>query len=1385
MSAYVARTCIEVGASGNADDSQRLSHFRERQAYVLLGDPGLGKTTEFKKEAQRLGEAAEYVTARKFIRDSLEAHPEWRDKTLFVDGLDERRAGTTDPRTPLDQIIEKLGLLERPGFRISCREADWLGLNDRQNLEDVCPNSQITMLRLDPLSDEAATELLRSRGFSNSRAEEFIEEAGNRGLGTLLGNPLTLTLLADAVDQGDAWPKSRMDTFEMACQKMAEEHNPEHLLGAGSVPTESVLDGAGYLSALHLLADVPGFSSAPIAGVGHFVRLDELSGLPTPLSRDCLKRALKRTLFTDMDRQSRSPLHRHVAEFLAGRFLAKLVNDGLPASRVAALMSNPVDGRVVTTLRGLSAWLAAHSPSVRQLLVDADPVGVGLYGDIGSFSTHEKERLLESLATFATQGPLFGHEGRDGRVDGYRDNTAWAFRSLASTDMTDSIGSLISSLESGYQQDRIMEFILRVLSEAETPESKSLADLESDLVAILRSSTWPPHVSECALKAYLHIIPEGDAKADALLGLLEDIHSRQVSDPDDDLRGGLLRHLYPRWLSPSQVWRYVLPRNRPNYFGHFARFWRVDLLKQSSDHHIAELLDSFCQNRSQLLTALERSRFEALFFQLLEQGLDAWGDDLLVSRLYDWLEAPRRYQRLGAVGEEAIQQIRTWLEAHPQIQKTVFLIWIRRQKSNERFEIYEYRNCHALHRSKPPADFGLWFLEKAVELIDAEPFVSQELLRQSFRSLDDPSISGSLSLETIRVRTQGHSRLARELEELCQPPPPHDEDSRWQLEQQERNTKHRKEERQRLAEWEAELRSREAELRGNRYSPANLQTLALAYFGILESSEEECVLPERRVSDFIGGDPQLVDSVMVALRSAIWRDDLPEADETISLPPQSPPPWLAYPVMASIRLLQEEDPALLDQISTVKLRKVLAIYYCLRDTEVQTAASLCHDRWLQQQPDLVLDVLYRCAVAALRAGEVYPSGLNDLDRIARLEEQVHSIRIRLLRALSVRAPSKQLPLLDQLLGHTLRFRDTAALSTLLEKKLGAKSTTDAQRVRWLTVGALLCPEQYRQALREFVGDDNDRTRHLAEFLRGASEDDHFGPSILGGCSEPALIRDVIEMLGRLYEPLMVSGFVTLEVDVSERIASLISLLGSMPGSEAHQALGNLADEPQLAEWNNYLKRTLESQRVLLGDAAYVHPSIEQVQDTLRNGLPANAADLAALVRERVCEIAIRLRGENSNLWRNFWNEDQYGRPTSPKPEESCRDAILAQLRDAVPFGVVVEPERRYAGDTRADITVSYGGHNVPIELKKDDHKDLWRALRAQLVDQYTTDQATDGYGIYMPLWFGLENRKPTPPPRGHRPTTPAELEQRFEQDLTPEEAHKISVLVLDVTKPGG
>ena len=86
---------------------------------------------------------------------------------------------------------------------------------------------------------------------------------------------------------------------------------------------------------------------------------------------------------------------------------------------------------------------------------------------------------------------------------------------------------------------------------------------------------------------------------------------------------------------------------------------------------------------------------------------------------------------------------------------------------------------------------------------------------------------------------------------------------------------------------------------------------------------------------------------------------------------------------------------------------------------------------------------------------------------------------------------------------------------------------------------------------------------------------------------------------------------------------------------------------------------------------------------------------------------------------------------------------------------------------------------VPVEVKKNNHRDLWSACKNQLIKQYTTGPATSGYGIYLVFWFGKDCTKPPPFPT--RPYSPQKLQEQLKATLSEDEARKISVCVIDVS----
>ena len=243
---------------------------------------------------------------------------------------------------------------------------------------------------------------------------------------------------------------------------------------------------------------------------------------------------------------------------------------------------------------------------------------------------------------------------------------------------------------------------------------------------------------------------------------------------------------------------------------------------------------------------------------------------------------------------------------------------------------------------------------------------------------------------------------------------------------------------------------------------------------------------------------------------------------------------------------------------------------------------------------------------------------------------------------------------------------------------------------------------------------------------------------------------------------------------------MIRWLEALPAENSLQPLESLRSNPALEAWHIQLDAAIGRRRKADRDAAFRHPTVEQFCQTLAGGTPSNAGDLAALLVDKFEDISLRIRTSNTNDWRQYWNEDPYRHPSKPKHEDSCRDAVLSDLRAVLPAGVDAQPEGRYASDRRSDIRVTHVDFNVPVEVKKDSHRQLWSAIRSQLIDRYTSDPATAGYGIYLVFWFGEEL---TPPPHGRRPRTAEELRQRLEDSLSEEEARKITVCVIDASRP--
>ena len=1347
MNVIVPRTCVEILQESPSQIRETapvaLESFQQAPAYVLLGDPGSGKSTAFRIEAEAMGHQALLISARDFQTFGVGSHPEWRGKTLFIDGLDEIRVGSGNRREALDNIRRRLDALGRPSFRISCREADWLGDNDREKLNAVSPpGARIRVLRLNLLIDVDIEQILNAHPEVDD-PRQFMADAEENRVDGLLTNPLTLDMLARAVGGGHSWPESRLQTFDMACRQMATEYNDEHIAGGPPPPTERLLDIASLLCAHLLISGAAGCSINYNETNTDYIDLDRFDAETDRTARY----ALTTRLFASVTGGRFAPAHRHIAEFLGARYLAKLIDGGLPIGRILAMITAG-DGIVVTVLRGLSAWLAVHCPAARERLIDSDPVGVGLYGDLQGFCVDDKRRLLLAL----------NREVADNGIH------ASAFGALASSEMECTLRDFLNEPRRDTDHQLVIEFLLRILRHGPPPTRLCPVLLK----VVYDDSRWPRVVS-AALDAFIHTSTEVTDGSDQLRQLLVDVEHGLISDPDNELLGRLLTRLYPQEIPPSEIWRYLTTRGNPDLIGAYFVFWERRLLEQSSDEDVATLLDSLSSLMPDLRTVFRVYYLDRLPLRLLARVLERLGDAQDPARLYDWLNAGSYpFWDPPRLPGESTTEIRTWLEQRPDVQKDVFLEGLTRCPDDDGFDLCTSEVWYRLHDSTPPPDFGLWCLDTAVACVDTNSRVADQLLRYAVHYCDRSTGGQGLSRAVLEERTSGHCALRQRLTELLTPPvnvpaarPPRrvgasrpQVDHEWQR-------------------WVDLVKANADALRESRASPQLLFGIGMAYFGHFPFSSAN--IPSERGLEGILGSDDLVEAAKAGLRGVVWREDVPEIAEIIRLAADSHFHPLGPPFLAGMDEMGLVEPEQLERLSSLQMQQALAFHYCTptgRSTDPGWYLT-----WIESCPELVADVLVRCAIPAVRSGKGHVPELYQLIHQESYGGVAAHASPLLLASFPLRCSLRQLETLDGLLWSALQHADRSSLQGMIEEKLSRSSLNVAQRIHWLAAGVVVAPDIYLRPLESFVVGRDDRIRRMAAFF--APDEDM--PFLVEGLDVQTL-GTLIAQMGRVFEPVEASGWVTAEMRATGQIDRLVHCLSSLPGDNASRVLEELSTDETLSKWRLFLERARYRQRVIHRDSSYQHPSTEQVRQALNNGAPANAADLAALVVRILEKLVKRIRANDTQDWRQYWNEGARGRAQSPKIEEHCRDALLSDLQHELPVGVIAQPEVEFANNRRADIGVSYGGFRVPVEIKKSQDPQLWSALRNQLIQRYVSSPITGGHGIYLVFWFG--ERDIPAPPQGRRPANPEELRQRLEAPLSEAERRRISVCVVDVSPAG-
>ncbi|MDP1773771.1 MAG: hypothetical protein Q8L15_15970 [Methylobacter sp.] len=1168
-------------------------------------------------------------------------------------------------------------------------------------------------------------------------ADAFIGKAEQFSLTGLLDNPQTLDMIIDAVKGGQQWPTTKHQVYELASKQLATEFNDEHAAAQQQTATiPQLLEAAGFLCAIQILDNAAGFTEGQTRE-GR-ICLNELT-IPAAIQT---RAALKTRLFNKLNNDEFSYVHRSVAEYLAAQFLADKIKEGLLFNRVQSLTSG-FDGGIVAALRGLMGWLSVLSPQARNRLIEIDPLGVVIYGDVKLFSVASKVQLLEAVRRELEK------------------NINWitqSFEAITTKDMATHLLALLNSPERKNAEQNLLYCVLTGLS-----YSECIPELKQALLAVIRDQTFWTGVRTRALYAFLHQHPED---TDSLLELANNIRENKIED-DNSLLGLLLTKLFPVRIAASEIFQYLKPVKDDHVIGLY-HFWDTVFVQNVTNEDLPIVLDDLADRGIGFLKVSHYSNLFSMAAKFLIRGLQIHGRNISLEKLYSWLSIGLDGYRCHLKSEHQ-QQIRDWLENQPNIYPGLLGFGISRINDFDKtfYEIYKIsaRLCNAT----PPDNLGLWWLEQALSTSNFQ--LRHEFFRQAFWTLQNESGHHGLSLEFFEHWLVDHSEFQETYQSLLFCPI---ED--WRIENAQSNHQWAKQHKDKLNAKLNYFNEHKTQIADGSAYPQIFHDLAMAYFD--RYSEINGETGEERLSNFLSDDLELINAAKSGLLKILGRTDLPELADIFALALQNREHYIRLPFLVCMEKLFQENPSILYTLNDNVTSKALAFWYTYGAGE--------EPAWVKPlsllYQVLTAKVLIAYVGAMLTGKKQYIHGLHQLAHDDDYQQIAKLTVIRLLNKYPVSGSKPQASYLEYLLKAAINQAEKAELLALVEKKLSYKGMDIVQRIYWLATGLIIEPAIHERLIRQEVDGNKIRINHLSSFLclDWPIKDERYA-------LPTSSIGMLIELLGPRCSPQRSAGANWVGRAENERdyVRSLLNKFGKNPTEESASVLAHLLSLPQLSAWHEQIRSAQQTQQLSRREALFKHPSAIQVINTLSNRKPANVADLTALAVDCLEQLYAEMHGSNTDSYKNFWNLDG-NKPDNPRNENICRNYLIERLKPLLSqYDVNIELEAHQAKDKRADMKLSFTNNgktfHLPIEIKRDYHSELWRAIHEQLIPLYTIAPETESRGLFLVIWFN-HKKLPTHPQGLLPPTSAGQLAVMLRETLTPPEQKLIDVFVLDVSK---
>lgn len=543
-----------------------LAALQPWRSLALLGEPGIGKSTALKEEADRIAAlpmaaacVSIYVDLRDFSSDERlyrrlfesEELIAWKNGSshlfLHLDSLDEALLRIDSIANLLASELQRLPS-DRLSIRIACRTAVWPADTLGTALTRIWDEAAGTF-ELAPLRRQDVFAALDAHGVS---VEDFMRALLTAQAVPFAIKPLTLKMLLAVYRRHGDLPSSNIKLYKQGCLALCEEQNKSRRDSGrcGTLNGSQRVRLAGRIAAVTILGNRFAVWTGPeVECPSEDILLSALAGHheaaacpPFTAADDDVREVLDTGLFSSRGDHRMGWAHQSYGEFLASLYL---VEQGVPAGTMLKALLHPAGG-LIPQLSSVAAWTASLSDDLRAALIAKEPLAL-LRGDLSSWSDGDRTSLVKALldeveSKKVTDSPYLNAE---------------AYRKLYHLGLAAELRPFITDGKFSVTTRRLALLIA---------EKCRLTDLQPELLHVALDKGDHPQVRAGAVSALKHC---GDASVAALIRPLA--AGQAGPDPNDDIKGNALDLLWPSHMTAAELFSLLTP-TADLYFGAYALF---------------------------------------------------------------------------------------------------------------------------------------------------------------------------------------------------------------------------------------------------------------------------------------------------------------------------------------------------------------------------------------------------------------------------------------------------------------------------------------------------------------------------------------------------------------------------------------------------------------------------------------------------------------------------------------------------------------------------------------------------------------------------------------------------------------------------------------------